>query len=73
MTVSYERATCRLCEQPIRKIEPQPQTSAIPSVVRTPQGDPYKWETDNGEPIWFCAAGIGYHQPKIVQQAAPAD
>ena len=72
MTVSYERATCRLCEQPIRKVKPQQPTLATARAVPTQQGTPYKWETDDGEPIWFCAAGSGYHQPKIVQQAAPA-
>jgi hypothetical protein len=70
MTVSYERATCRLCKQPIRKVKPQQQPLAILPAVPASQGDPYKWETDDGDSIWFCAPGTGYHKPKI---AAPAD
>ena len=45
----------------------------IPSVVPAPQGDPHRWETDDGDSIWFCAPGTGYHRPMIVQQAAPAE
>jgi hypothetical protein len=64
MTVSYENATCRLCDQPIRKVKPLPQSIAIPSATPAPRVDPDKWKTDDDDALWFCLAGKGYHEPK---------
>jgi hypothetical protein len=64
MTVSYESATCRLCDLPIRKAQPLPQGYVIPPAPAAPRADPSRWKTDDDDGLWFCLAGKGYHQPK---------